>query len=290
MRIFVSALIAPVLAALAALPLAAPAHAEASPAPNIATQAQPRFILIEGGRNFRDIGGYRTADGRTVRGDLLYRSGSLAGLTARGQQTLTRLKVTSIVDLRTTDERRRDMNNWLAASGQGYWARDYGFSLGEMGTMFSQPENRTAPAIRAMMAQAYRRMAQEQAPAYRVLFARLVEGRGPVVVNCTAGKDRTGIAAALVLTALGVPYETVRQDFLLSNDAPGMNSLQSSLSGPLQSLPADAIRPLIGVEGEYLDNAFDQLRHDYGSIEGFMQRELGVGPRELTALRRRMLR
>ena len=265
-----------------------PAWAE-SPVVAITIPVEDPFILMEGGRNFRDAGGYRTADGHTVKRGMFYRSGSMGSLTLNGQQRLASLKVASIVDLRTTEERGRDMSNWLSASGQGYWARDYGFSLGEMGSVFSKPENITAPAVRAMMAQAYRRMAQEQAPSYRVLFARLAAGRGPVVVNCTAGKDRTGIAAALVLTALGVPYETVRQDFLLSNNAPGMDTLQGSLSGPLQALPADAVRPLIGVEGEYLDNAFDQLRQDHGSVEAFIERELGVGPHQLAALRRHML-
>ena len=247
------------------------------------------YILIDGGRNFRDLGGYRTADGLTVRRGRFYRSGSLGGLTAQGQQQLARMRPASIIDLRTTEERGRDMNNWLAMAGLGYWTRDYGHSLGDMTAMFARPENRTAPAIRAMMGQAYRRMAVEQAPAYRVLFARLAEGRGPVVVNCTAGKDRTGIAAALVLTALGVPYDMVRTDFLLSNGAPGMAGLQAALSGPLQGLPVDAIAPLLGVEGEYLDNAFDQLRRDYGSIDAFLAMELGVGPRERAILRRRLL-
>ena len=248
-----------------------------------------RFILLEGGRNFRDLGGYQTDDGRRVRWGQFYRSGSLGSLTVAGQQRLASLHPASIVDLRTTDERGRDRNNWLAMAGLGYWSRDYDMSVGDMAAMFARPENRTAPAVRAMMAQAYRRIAVEQAPGYRVLFARLVEGGGPVVVNCTAGKDRTGIAAALVLTALGVPYATVRGDFLLSNGAPGMAGLQSALSGPLQGLPADAIAPLLGVEGEYLDNAFDQLRRDYGSIDAFLAQELGVGPSERAVLRRRLL-
>lgn len=251
--------------------------------------AEGRFILLEGGRNFRDAGGYRTVDGRVVRRQILYRSGSLGSLTLRGQLELKRLHVASIIDLRTTEERRRDMNNWLAASGQGYWTRDYGMSLGDMRSAFSDPASRTADAMREMMVHAYRSMPREQAPGYRELFARLIQGKGPVVVNCTAGKDRTGIATALVLTALGVPYETVREDFLLSNGAPGMETLQSSLSSPVAALSPEVAAPLIGVEGVYLDTAFAQLRQEYGSIEGFLEKELDVGPDEIAALRRRML-
>lgn len=281
-----------VIALLSVFALAVPAWA-GEPAPATVRQQaaadEGRFVLLEGGRNFRDAGGYRTSDGHVVRRQVLYRSGSLGSLALRGQLQLARLGIGSIIDLRTTDERSRDMNNWLAVSGLGYWKRDYGMSLGDMRSAFADPASRTADAMRAMMVHAYRTIPREQAPAYRELFARLIHGKGPVVVNCTAGKDRTGIATALVLTALGVPYATVREDFLLSNGAPGMETLQSSLSGPLAALPPEVAAPLIGVDGVYLDTAFEQLRQDYGSIEGFLDKELGVGPGELAALRRRML-
>ena len=134
-------------------------------------------------------------------------------------------------------------------------------------------------------------MPKELAPQFRELFARLLApGKGAVIVNCTAGKDRTGIATALVLTALGVPYETVRNDFLLSNAALNMDSVQSEISPQLAVLPPEVVKPLISVEGAYLDEAFAQLKQDYGSIEGYLDKELGIGPAQIVALRRRMLR
>jgi protein-tyrosine phosphatase len=279
---------------LSAFALAAPAFAEAPvPAPvavhDHAQSYDSRFILLEGGRNFRDLGGLRTADGHAVKPGLFYRGGPLGSLTDKGRADFARLHVTRIVDLRTTEERSHDAYSQKDAYGDAYWSRDYGMSMGNMGAMFSDPSKLTAENMRTMMTMAYRTMPKEQAPAYRELFASLVAGKGPVVVNCTAGKDRTGIATALVLTALGVPYETVRADFLLSNGAPGMNTLGSSISPMLARLPADVTAPLIGVDGVYLDTAFAQLRHDYGSVDGFMEKELGVGPREREQLRRRML-
>lgn len=248
-----------------------------------------RFVRIEGAQNFRDVGGYRTREGRTVRHGLLFRSGTLGGLSAEGQDRLARLRPVAIVDLRTTQERSHDLNaSWLRAR-PGYWSRDYGMSLGEMGRMLGDPSKLTADRMRAMMTGAYRTMYKEQAPAYRVLFSRLIEGRGPVVLNCTAGKDRTGIGTALVLTALGVPYETVRQDFLLSNAGIDPARLAGTISSPLASLPPEVIAPLLGVEGPYLDAAFDQIQKDYGSVEAFLARELAIGPREIARLRRRML-
>jgi protein-tyrosine phosphatase len=275
-----------------ALALSAPAWAgEAAPA---VTHAQPetqaeRFILLEGGRNFRDVGGYRTADGHTVKRGVMYRSGSLGSLSPAGQQTLSGLGIKSIIDLRSTDERSHDNGDWLATSGQGYWTRDYGMSHGDIAKLFSSSGPPTAESTKAMMSQAYRTLPKEQASGYREMFARLVAGKEPLVVNCTAGKDRTGIAAALVLTALGVPYETVREDFLLSNNAPGMDTLTGSLPGPLAKLPPEVLKPLAGVEDEYLDTAFAQLKQDYGSVDNYLEKELGVGPREVTALRHNML-
>jgi protein-tyrosine phosphatase len=81
----------------------------------------------------------------------------------------------------------------------------------------------------------------------------------------------------------------VKEDFLLSNGAPGMETLKANLSGPLAALPADVAAPLIGVDGSYLDIAFAQLRQDYGSVDAFLEKELGLGPQQKAALRERML-
>jgi protein-tyrosine phosphatase len=244
---------------------------------------------MDGGRNFRDIGGYRTADGHRVKWGVMYRSGSLGSLTPVGQAELARLHIASQIDLRTTEERSRDTFDVKRAIGPGYWTRDYGMSLGNTGRTMPDLSKMTVDSVRAMMTHAYETLPREQAPSYRELFARLQTGTGPLVLNCTAGKDRTGIGTALVLTALGVPYETVKQDFLLSNGAPGMETLQANLSSPLAKLPPEVAAPLIGVDGSYLDTAFAQIRRDYGSVEGYMQKELGVGPREIARLRARML-
>ena len=182
-------------------------------------------------------------------------------------------------------------------SGQGYWARDYSLDQTGFAQLFGDPANLTAESVRSAMAQGYRGMPRMLAPSYRELFARLIAGRGATVVNCTAGKDRTGIGTALVLTALGVPYETVREDFLLSNRAiaaqfsrtPGASGIDTQAAGAFAALPKDVAALLAGVDGPYLDAAFDQIRRDYGSVEGYLAKELGLGPRDLARLRRRML-
>lgn len=278
--------IALVLANAPALPLAAKAPAAVTAAP---VAEHPRFIPMADGRNFRDVGGYRTVDGKTVRWGVMYRSGSLGSLKPEGKMMLAGLHPVAIVDLRTTEERGHDADGWIAAR-PGYWSRSYSMSMGNLGPRFAKPGGVDAAAMHDMMMGGYRTFPIEQAPSYRELFARLAQGKGPVVVNCSAGKDRTGIASALVLTALGVPYETVRQDFLLSNGAPGMETLAGGASGPMAKLPPDVAAVIMGVDGAYLDTAFATMRQQYGSVDSYLAKELGVGPRERAALRRRMLR
>jgi protein-tyrosine phosphatase len=271
--------------------LLVPAISAREAKPVAAAVAHQRFIVLDGGRNFRDVGGYRTVAGRSVRWGKLYRSGSLAYLTPKGIRDFDQLHATSIIDLRSTDERQRDPNNWQAASGHGYWSREYGMPMAALPSSFGDPAKMTGEAARAMMAHTYRTLAQEQAPSYRELFARLTgPQRGPVVVNCSAGKDRTGIATALVLTALGVPYATIKQDYLLSNGAYGMDSLKRDLSSPMAALAPDAAAALTGVDGSYLDATFASLRKQYGSVDNFLVSELGVGPRQIAILKARMLR
>ncbi len=270
-----------------ALLLAGPALADTAPVPVAVTD---HVVKVDGARNFRDAGGYATADGHVVRRGAFYRSGSLGQLTPEGRQELQALGVIGIVDLRTTQERGRDGNDWLAGAGLGYWTRDYGMSQGDMASYFADPAHRTPEAVRAMMIGAYQHLPFEQAPSYKALFAKLAgPSQGAVVVNCTAGKDRTGIAAALVLTVLGVPYETVKQDFLLSNQTIDPRELQKNLSGPIAALSPAAAAPLLGVEGDYLDAAFAAMRAKDGSVEGYLKTELGVGPVEIAAIRKRLL-
>jgi protein-tyrosine phosphatase len=280
------------ICAAIALALSFPSSLAAGEGDSSQPLAENRMIPMDGGRNFRDVGGYRTADGRTVRWNVLYRSGSLGSLKKDGMARLQNMDIRAIIDLRMTAERRRDQNNWLSIAGLGYWTRDYvlGGDKASLAQMFNDPSKLTASTMRAMMILGYRTMPKELVPQYRQMFARLIApGKGAVVVNCTAGKDRTGIGTALVLTAIGVPYETVREDFLLSNAGLNMSSLQDAISPQLAALSPDVIKPLVGVEVEYLDAAFAQLKADYGSIEVYLQKELGVGSAEIASLKSRML-
>ncbi|MEY2943332.1 MAG: hypothetical protein RLY97_1346 [Pseudomonadota bacterium] len=273
------------LVLLAGIPLTT--HAQSAPQTAIA-QPAGRFIPMDGGRNFRDIGGYRTADGHVVRWGMLYRSGSPGGLSALGQAQLAQMHITGIIDLRSTGERAGDKNKGLTAL-PGYWTRDYTLDMGGLAAKFANPANRTPEAAKEIMRQGYVTLHREQAASYRELFARLLHANGPIMVNCTAGKDRTGVASALVLTALGVPYDTVRGDYLLSNNPESMASLSKAMGLQTGGAPGDVVKVIAGVDGTYLDTSFAAIRQEYGSVNGYLAKELGVGARDIAYLRRKML-
>ncbi|MGR4892527.1 tyrosine-protein phosphatase [Sphingopyxis sp. LARHCG72] len=280
---------------LIALLLLAPAPVIAHDAAP-ATQAAPapertREIAMTGGDNFRDVGGYRTADGHMVTWGKLYRSASVGRYTADDQALIRKLSVGSIIDLRSTRERQGDKAPWMQTADVGYWTRDYDLSGGNLGALFAKGAKFDAETMRGVMIQGYRGFPKEQAASYRILFDRLLTSDKAVIVNCTAGKDRTGLGVALVLSALGVPYETIMEDYLLSNTLLDADALRADagMNAAMSALPADVAKPLLGVERAYLDAAFEQINKDYGSVDAYLAQELGVDAAARKRLRKRML-
>lgn len=253
-----------------------------------------RVLPLEGGRNFRDLGGYRTADGRGVRWGLLYRSGAMAGLTDADYRYLAALGIRTVCDFRSSDERRREPLRWRSSEAPHVLARDYTMDASGFVALMTgrpRPEDLTAG-----MARMYERTPYEYAADYRAMFAELLAGSVPLAFNCSAGKDRTGVAAALILVALGVPRETVIEDYLLSNEAANMEGVITGVTGEqdparaaLARMPPEVRRLLTGVEREWLEGAFRGIEAQDGSIEAYLERRLGIGPGAIAALRARYL-
>jgi len=230
------------------------------------------LLPLEGGFNLRDMGGYATADGRSVRRGMLYRSGVMSMLTEADERYLAGLGIATVCDLRRPGERRRDPTRWCEPAGVFYWSRDHDASSGVLGELL-RGEVRDAAGMRAKMLALYRDILVDHAPSYQFLFDRLAAGRVPLLFNCSAGKDRTGIAAALILSALGVSRETIVEDYLLTNVHADFTRLIGGwreAADPYASVDPDILRPLFAADADYLTVAFDSLDRDHGGIDSYL--------------------
>lgn len=253
------------------------------------TLGRQRLPPLEGARNFRDLGGYPAHDGRTVRWGLLFRSGSLAGLTPAGRRQLIAMQVRGVCDLRSTAERVHEPADWCEPAGFSYWSRDYGSSFGELRTLMASPLP-TVEAARNAMILGYSRLPYEQAPAYRELFRQLAAGEVPLVFNCSAGKDRAGTAAALILTALGVPRDIVIEDYVLTNRAVNLQqALVNQKSTMLVRQPAGVINAILTADAGYIQAALEAIDVTSGSFAAYLQQQLGIATAELDKIRALLL-
>ncbi len=242
---------------------------------NISASAGPDPILmqIEGGFNLRDFGGHGTRDSGRIRFGMLYRSGTMVMLDDAGEAYLRRLGVRTICDLRRPNERTAEPTRWHMSADVDYWARDYTEVSGVLAEVLKSADM-SADGMRAAMTQLYRDILRDHAPSYSYLFQLLAERRGPVLINCSAGKDRTGVAAALVLTALGVAREDVERDYLATNAHANWDLLLTRRSGTRVARAAkshpEALAPLLRADKVYLDAMFAELDERWGGIDGYL--------------------
>ncbi|MCM2428738.1 tyrosine-protein phosphatase [Streptomyces sp. RKAG337] len=270
------------------------AHA---PAP---AAAHSRILTVPGTVNARDTGGYRTYDGATTRWNSLYRTESLAKIPPAGVTALAGLGLRAVIDLRSPSEVQADGADRLPAGPApvALPVDDTGLYL-----FIAQVVGSADPAAQEA-ALGGDRAAQRMRTAYRgfvtsaanraalgAAIRRIADATGPVVVHCTAGKDRTGVLIDTVLRAVGVPQSTTTADYLLSNDlrAAADRAVRDQVKqlGLMQN--PDLLIPLQEVRTEYLAAFRDQAEHDYGSFGRFLTDGLGLDPSTLVRLRLRLV-
>lgn len=241
-----------------------------------------RHIELEGLTNFRDLGGYATADGRKVVWRRIFRSDTLAQLSARDIETVTGLGVTTACDLRYGEERENEPSRFLghdrvAVLALGLDARpSYEFM-----DSFQNAEPTAEQAHRYLL-ENYKLYPVLYAKAYRRIFDALLADE-TVVIHCTAGKDRAGTASAMVLTALGVPRETVYEDYLLTNRH------WDSSHRVRPGMTPEAARAVFSAREDYLDAAFATIDQQFGGPDAFLADTVGLADEERAALQARFL-
>src|SRR5690606_2871519 len=179
----------------------------------------PAPVALQGTPNFRDLGGLLTADGRQLRHGRLFRTEGPAYLAAADIAQLRNIGLRLVCDLRSDNEREHEPNTWCGDCDLHLLNLDVSADLRAHGNeAWEALKTDPSPAgARNAMLYNYRAMAHGMAPHLRTLFQRMIaHGEIPALIHCTAGKDRTGFAIAVILHTLGVPRETIYADYLLS--------------------------------------------------------------------------
>ena len=254
--------------------------------PTIAhTSNLPRSIALQGTTNFRDLGGYTGADGRSVRWRHLFRSDHLAGLSQGDLQALQALNVGRAVDFRGVEERVANGYDWPFLTQHALTIEPT--VVQRAFALLHQGHQLTAADTVGLMQDTYRGFVVDNAERFATLFRMLLESDQPLVFHCTAGKDRTGWAAALILLALGVSREVVRDDYLLTNQLYRRPAELAAKAA--QTVPQDILDVLWRVQMPFLDSAFALAEERYGTMDRYLAEALGVGAAERAQLARMYL-
>lgn len=248
-----------------------------------------RVIPLEKVHNLRELGGLPTADGRRVAPGRLFRSGSLHEMTGSDRAALEARGVSVVIDLRSAFEQARQSYDWPAG-------RRVAAPLADDGTVAAIfARFGTGGLSEADVEDWWNLTGVFDIPvAHRdsvgVIFGTLLDA-GPaegVLFHCTGGKDRTGVAAALVLESLGVTREAILADFLLTNlgaRARAAEFIEWMKRATGRALTPEAAYWLAGVKGEWLEEFFRRVADRFGSVARYLREELGVGPADVAALR-----
>ena len=251
-----------------------------------------RGVPIEGAVNFRDLGGYATDDGRRVRWGRLFRSGHLSKLTDTGLADFTRLGVEIVCDFRLVTERANE--DMQLPDGIELDAIEIPPAVKDpryLHRVFAEAHG--PDAVADAMHEIMLSIVRDSADRYRRLFEVLLapEARN-ILLNCSAGKERTGIGTALVLTALGVPRETIYHEYMLSRIYfPVAEEIPRAFTKyEIERVGDEAVRivmPLLETRRSYLEVAFDYIDREYGDGIAFLRARCGLGRPDIAALRER---
>ena len=249
--------------------------------------------------NFRDFGGYHTKSGSVVARDRLFRSGHFANLDDAGRSAIEDMAFALIVDLRYADERTHQPSPWSETR--------HARVIHHRGSIVAE-----APHIHAFassiaeggsISDGYRRVYAELPydDVYRPFFAQalgaIANTSERVLIHCTAGKDRTGALAALLLDVLGVPRDLVVADYMLSRNAAGLQHVREDVrnrmpgagtSAESAKLDESQLDAMVGVDPSYIEAVFNAIAERDGSVENYLQRS-GVTAADFAALRRNLL-
>ena len=237
--------------------------------------------LLQGASNFRDVGGYLTQNGRRVRHGQVFRSDHLAGLTADDERRLQALGVSHSLDFRGVAEFTATPYDIPGVQRVALTIEPT--VVARMQALVAQGIEPTTEETVELMRETYRDFVNRNADTFGRFLTHLLEQPTPQVFHCTAGKDRTGFAAALLLSALGVDQATIEHDYLLTNQ---LYRRDPRLEG---KGPAHVMKVLWQVQPEFLHAAYEAVDAQHGGMQNYLHGAIGLSPQELVELKRMLL-
>lgn len=279
--------------------------ATASAAPSVvhmapSTAVGTRSLDIAAAPNARDIGGYPAEHGAKIRYGLVYRSDALAGLTAADEQKLVSLNVGRVIDFRSPNEVASAADKVppsITYQQLPIWnsSNDFYVEVSKIlhgGPTVQQQELGNGRGDR-LMRDYYQWLVTDSGTRSELSTALKEIASDPkaVLYHCTAGKDRTGWLTAILMTVLGVPKGQIDKDYLASNQYLAATNQAEIAALEKAGLVTDPslLTPILGVQQDFLDAAFDQVQRSYGSFDRFVVQGLGVDQGTVAALKTKLL-
>lgn len=246
----------------------------------------PRAIALEGAVNFRDLGGYATRDGRQVKWGKIYRSADISKLSDKDVEILSSLNIKMVCDLRGEKEAAASPDKQIPGADRILLAAgSENVGVGNFTKYLT-----TSPRADSMIRSFYTRTDHLTAK-YKPMFDQLLslEEDRALMFHCTAGKDRTGVGAALILYALGVSEEDIITDYELTNEYRKALNERTIKLMTSQGVPENAARIVMAAKKEYLKAAFESIAAKYGSLDNFLTHEIGLGAEQWIRLKSKFL-
>jgi protein-tyrosine phosphatase len=273
-----------------------------APEPGVEGGTHQRHVPLDGQANFRDIGGYETESGQVIRWGQVYRSGRLPKLSDEDVARLEGLGIRTVVNFLTPEEVEVEGRDRLPTTAREISLPITSGAAGDLTAVVNEarrtgdfsliPEDLN-PGI-------HRILVEEARAEYAALFRELMDpANRPLVFHCSHGIHRTGTAAALLLALLGVPWETIRADYLLSNDyrreevGPRLEHLRRLAAENLGVAPEQVdmtnAEAFYILEGSYIDATLEEVLEQYGTFENYFRDGLGLSDAEIERLRAELL-
>ncbi|MBK9927822.1 MAG: tyrosine-protein phosphatase [Anaerolineales bacterium] len=255
-----------------------------------AVNTKNRRLPFSGAKNFRDLGGYPTANGKTLRWGMLYRSDGLHTLTNADQKLLSTLSLDRIIDFRAGWEKENRSDRLPV----GMNIRQVEIPILDSSTEAWHNSNKEM-AKGLKKTDPYKHMIQTNielgtrfTPEMKKFMQEVFSAQGkPVLFHCSAGKDRTGFASAILLRMLGVSQETIMEDYLLTNQylIPGYRWNLLFVRLMWGKLLLEKVKGFLAADPSYLSAAFEAIDREYGSFDNYIRDGLGLGEEDIERLK-----